>query len=82
MISQKHEPIVFGLILSGLMSCLVSGIATLRAVGPQTGFLSLWMQAWITSWLVAFPSVLLAAPVARRLARWVIARVAPTEQLP
>ncbi len=75
MTTQKHEPVVFGFILSGLMSCLVSGIATLRAVGPVAGFLSLWLQAWLASWLVAFPSVLLAAPVARRLAQWVIERV-------
>ncbi len=79
MIKRKHEPIVFGFILSGLMSCLVSGIATLRALGPVSGFMSLWLLAWLTSWAVAFPSVLLAAPIARRLARAVIARVAPPE---
>ena len=76
MITRKHEPIVFALILSGLMSCLVSGIATLRALGPVAGFLGLWFQAWITSWLVAFPAALVVAPLARRLAQWVIARVA------
>ena len=75
MITRKHEPIVFGLILSGLMSCLVSGIATLRALGPIAGFLGLWLQAWLTSWGVAFPTVLLAAPLARRMARLVIDRV-------
>jgi hypothetical protein len=75
MIKQKHEPIVFGLILSGLMSCLVSGIATLRALGPTTGFMGLWLQAWLTSWAVAFPTVLLAAPLARRMARAIIERV-------
>ncbi|MEO8103518.1 MAG: DUF2798 domain-containing protein [Betaproteobacteria bacterium] len=79
MITRKHEPIVFGLILAGLMSCLVSGIATLRALGPAAGFLSLWLQAWLTSWLVAFPAVLLAAPLARRLARGIIERVTTAE---
>lgn len=79
MMTRKHEPIVFGLILSGLMSFIVSGIATLRAVGPIAGFLSIWLQAWMTSWAVAFPSVLLAAPVARRLAHAVIERLAASE---
>jgi Protein of unknown function (DUF2798) len=76
MITSKHEPIVFGLILSGLMSFLVSGIATFRAAGPAAGFFILWLQAWLTSWLVAFPTVLMVAPVARRMARWVIGRMA------
>ena len=79
MIKRKHEPIVFGFILSGLMSCLVSGIATLRALGPVAGFMGLWLQAWLTSWAVAFPSVLLAAPLARRMARAVIERLAKPE---
>ena len=79
MITRKHEPIVFGLILSGLMSCLVSGIATLRTLGPSAGFMGLWLQAWLTSWVVAFPTLLLAAPIARRMARSVIERVTKPE---
>ncbi|MBL8521272.1 MAG: DUF2798 domain-containing protein [Betaproteobacteria bacterium] len=76
MLKPQHEPVVFGLILSGLMSLLVSGISTLRAAGPSAGFLTLWLQAWLTSWLVAFPTVLVVAPVARRWARWAIERTA------
>ena len=34
MIPKKYAPILFGLLLSGLMSFLVAGISTLRAVGP------------------------------------------------
>lgn len=79
MIKRKHEPIVFGFILSGLMSCLVAGIATFRALGPTAGFMTLWLQAWLTSWAVAFPSVLLAAPIARRMARAFIDRLAKPE---
>lgn len=79
MITRKHEPIVFALILSGLMSCLVSGIATLRALGPVADFLGLWLQAWITSWLVAFPTAVVVAPLARRMARAVIERLAKPE---
>jgi hypothetical protein len=69
MIPRKFEPILFGFILSGLMSLLVSGIATLRATGLGPGFLSLWAGSWLTAWLFAFPAVLLVAPVARRLVR-------------
>lgn len=66
MIPRRFAPVLFGLILSGLMSLLVSGIATGRATGLASGFIEAWGSAWLTSWVFAFPIVLLVAPVARR----------------
>ena len=63
----RFQHIVFGFLLSGLMSFLVSGIATLKAVGVSGAFLMQWMSAWLPSWAVAFPAVLVVAPVVRRL---------------
>jgi hypothetical protein len=72
MLPKKSEPIVFGFVLSGLMSCLVSGISTLRVAGLTDGFTITWMGAWLMAWVVAFPVVLIAAPFARRLVhKWV-----------
>lgn len=70
MFSKQFAPALFGLILSGLMSLLVSGISTYRAVGLATQFPALWSTAWLTAWLVAFPVVLLVAPFTRRLVGW------------
>lgn len=67
MFPQKYAPQLFGFILSGLMSFLVSGIATLRATGFVPDFPGLWISAWLTAWLFAFPAVLLVSPIARRL---------------
>ena len=67
MIPARFAPILFGFILSGLMSCIVSGIATARALGLDGQFPAHWGVAWLTSWAVAFPSVLVMAPLARRL---------------
>ncbi len=75
MIPARYSHILFGLILSGLMSFIVSGIATFRSIGAVPDFLTLWMGAWLPSWAVAFPSVLIAAPIARRL----VARLVKTE---
>ncbi len=58
---------LFGFALSGMMSFVVSGIATLRNAGLSDGIVSLWISAWLLSWLIAFPVVLVVAPVARRL---------------
>lgn len=67
MIPRRFEPLVFGFIVSGLMSLVVSGIATLRVTGLVAGFTGLWLGAWLTAWVFAFPTVLLVAPVARRI---------------
>lgn len=66
MIARRHGPLLFGLILSGLMSLLVSGISTWRAVGVTPELMRLWAGAWIAAWAVAFPAVLVIAPLARR----------------
>lgn len=66
MFPSHFAPALFGLILSGLMSLLVSGISAFRAVGAAEGFVGLWTGAWLTAWLVAFPVVLVVAPLARR----------------
>jgi hypothetical protein len=67
MIPRRFAPLLFGLILSGLMSLLVSGISTWRAAGAVPDFPGLWLGAWLMAWLVAFPAVLLVSPVARRV---------------
>jgi hypothetical protein len=69
MIPRKFEPVLNGLVLSGIMSLLVSGVATLHAAQPGTASLSVWASSWLTGWLVAFPSVLLAAPFTRSIVR-------------
>jgi len=73
-IQKKHGPMLFGLILSGVMSLLVSGISTFRTVGLVPGFANLWSSAWLTAWVFAFPAVLLAAPVAQRVVQRLIAK--------
>ena len=67
MFPKKFAPALFGLILSGLMSFLVSGISTYRAIGFVEGFAGLWTGAWLTAWLVAFPVVLIVAPLTRQM---------------
>ncbi|MEH0167085.1 DUF2798 domain-containing protein [Roseateles microcysteis] len=67
MIDKKYSPLLFGLILSGLMSMLVSGLSTWRALGLSHQFAGQWASAWLIAWLVAFPAVLVMAPLARKL---------------
>ena len=71
------EPYVFGLLLSGLMSLVVSGIATWNALGFVSGLGERWMQSWVFAWAVAFPSVLVIAPLVRRLTRSLVTSSSP-----
>ncbi|MFI8010144.1 DUF2798 domain-containing protein [Acinetobacter sp. ABJ_C4_1] len=60
---MKVQKLLFLLILSGMMSFIVSGISTFKVVGLNHQFVSLWVSAWI----LAFPSVLICAPIAQKL---------------
>ena len=78
MIPHRYAPIVFGFVLSMIMSAVISGVATLSAVGLSSALPMIWALAWIKSWIVAFPSVLVVAPAARRIVGRLVAPAAPT----
>lgn len=67
MFPARLAPVLFGFFLSGLMSLVVSGIATFRAIGALPEFPAAWGASWLFSWAVAFPTVLVVAPLVRRL---------------
>lgn len=67
MVPARFAPLLYGFFLSGMQSCIVSGIATLRALGLPHDFVVKWLGAWLPSWAVAFPAVLLIAPFTRHL---------------
>lgn len=73
MIPKKYEAMLFSLILSGLISLVVSGITTLRAVGMVGNVANLWIGAWLIAWAVAFPAVMVVSPFARKAVHLVIA---------
>jgi hypothetical protein len=63
----RYNAIAVPLLLSLMMTCIVSGIATVNSLGLVDGFFGKWMQAWLYSWLVAFPIMLFVLPVVRRI---------------
>ncbi|QXM24584.1 DUF2798 domain-containing protein [Elioraea tepida] len=63
----RYGPVLFGFLLSGLMSLVVSGIATLKALGPVREMPGAWIGAWAIAWTIAFPTVLVVAPLVRRI---------------
>lgn len=72
-IPHRYTPVVTAFLLSGLMSCMVSGISTLRSIGFADILFAKWMANWAWSWAVAFPAVLVVLPVVRFLVARIVA---------
>jgi hypothetical protein len=67
MIPARFAPVVFAFFLSMIMSAIISGVSTVFTVGLTVDLPSQWFWAWLPSWAVAFPAVLIVAPIARRI---------------
>ena len=63
--SLHHVMLPF--VLSVLMTCIVSGVATWHNLGLVANFASVWLGAWVFSWTIAFPALLLVLPLVRRI---------------
>ena len=65
-----------GWVVSVLLSCFMSGAITLfnlvRMHGWHEGLWSEWFTSWMMSWAIAFPTVLVMAPLARYVARLIV----------
>jgi hypothetical protein len=66
MIPARFAPIAFGFFLSMFMSAVISGVSTISAVGLSADLPGVWFTAWSSSWIIAFPAVLVVAPFVRR----------------
>ena len=67
MIPSRFATILFALIVSILMSCVVSGVSTFSMISVTGNFFESWMVAWGKSWIIAFPTILIVVPLARKL---------------
>jgi hypothetical protein len=71
-----HLPIT-ALLLTGMMTALISGIATRRALGAAPEWPTVWAESWAWSWLTAFPAAVLLIPLARRAAGYLVRPAVP-----
>lgn len=71
MIPARFAPLVFAFVVSMIMSAVISGISTVSAIGLTSDLPATWFQAWYSSWIIAFPALLVVAPIGR----WVAGRL-------
>lgn len=70
-IPARFSPLVFGGLLSAVMTGIVSAFVIVITQGVTGQFLVQWLSSCAMTWPVAFPTVTLVAPMVRR----VVARV-------
>lgn len=63
----RYSNLLFGGILSAIMVTIISGSVVLVTQGLSPDFLFHWFRGFATAWPIAFPTVLVVAPLVRRI---------------
>ena len=66
-IPKRYAPTLMVFFTSLLMSLIMSGVITLINLGVVEDFLWRWWFAWISAFVIAFPAMMVVAPIARRI---------------
>ena len=66
-IASRYRTVLFALIMSANTALIVSGIIIFLRVKPQTGFVHVWLSAFMTAWPIVFVGILIIAPIVNKL---------------
>lgn len=66
-IPARFAPLLFGALLSAIMVAIVSAFVLATSQGINAGFAAQWLRSCMTTWPIAFPTVLVVAPWVRRV---------------
>lgn len=64
-LAPHHGPRLLAFFTSLIMSFIMSLVITWLNLGPVSDFFIRWMHAWGSSFVIAFPTILLVLPLAR-----------------
>lgn len=66
-IPARYSNLLFGGLLSAIMVTVVSGAVVIVTQGIDADFLYHWFKGFATAWPIAFPTVVVVAPLVRKL---------------
>jgi len=66
-IPARFSPLVFGALLSAIMTAVVSAFVIVITQGVTDSFLIAWLRSCAMTWPVAFPTVTFVAPMVRKM---------------
>lgn len=67
MIDRKYHRIVFSFFMALLMSCIMSLAISVFNVGWVSDIISIWLNAWLFAFTVAFPTIIAVSPIVHKL---------------
>lgn len=70
-VPARFAPVIFSALLSAIMVCVVSGSVLAMNQGIDDQFLQSWMKSCVTTWPIAFPTVMVVAPLVRKVVKMV-----------
>lgn len=65
-VPRRHSHFVFGVIQSGLTCAVAAAIASYPFIDGGA-FFGHWITSWVIAWVTMLPVVLLAAPLIRKI---------------
>ncbi|MGG7049219.1 MULTISPECIES: DUF2798 domain-containing protein [unclassified Campylobacter] len=71
MFPVRYFRFVFAFIMALFMSFIISGVLTFLNLGLISNFISIWMTGWGKAFVVAYPCILVIAPLATKLAKMI-----------
>ena len=71
-IAASYSDVLFKIFLTLIMSLIMSVVITFLNIGLVSNFFEKWAIAFAGGFVVSFPAVLIAVPVARRLVKKII----------
>ena len=78
--NAKYSDALFKVFLTLIMSLLMSTVITVLNIGIVPNFLEKWVVAFLGGFVVSFPAILIAVPIARRLVKRITLLKAPERQ--
>ncbi|MDX5405661.1 MAG: DUF2798 domain-containing protein [Chromatiaceae bacterium] len=69
------ERLLMPFILSILMTCVISLVSIIKALGLDGFSIAGWLSAWLWSWCVAFPTLLILLPLVRRFTQSMLLKI-------
>lgn len=66
-IDVRFAPVLFSALLSAIMVGIVSAFVLFSTQGLHPGLAAQWARSCLSTWPVAFPTVMVVAPLVRRL---------------
>ena len=69
MIDIRYFRFVFAFIMALFMSLIISGVLTYVNLGFADGFFGIWMAGYAKALAVAYPSILVIAPLTTKITK-------------